>query len=65
MTKREREVIKEVMEILERLPQGCVGEHGPTLAEMEEYWDTFGRPCEDDECYDICQQAWRRLEALL
>ncbi len=67
VTGKEREAIREIMDII---ANDCgsdipVGNEGPTLGELTEYWKITGEPWEGDNEYDICQQTWRRLELLV
>jgi len=64
MTTSERDEIREIMEVLEGAPCGAIGAKGMTLAEMRECWES-GHSAEDDAMYDVCQHAWRRLQALM
>jgi len=51
------------MEALENMSMGAIGEHGPTIKELENHVkETYG-PWEDNQDYHTAQMAWRILEA--
>jgi len=58
-----KEAIRRVMIVLENYPSGGVGEDGPTLPEMEAFWNEGG--VYEDGRYDTCQHAWLLLDDLL
>ena len=60
MTKKELELVKEAMVVLEGASIGAIGEDGATLEEMEQAWEE-GHPMYDDSYYDTCQHAWLLL----
>jgi hypothetical protein len=58
-----RESIREVMQLLESLPCGAIGEGGATLEELEGV-AAEGRYWYDDAMSDIGQRCWRMLEEI-
>ena len=55
--------LRDVMTLLEQIPQGAVGAAGATLDEINAASDA-GRAIANDPTYHCVQWAWRRLEAL-
>jgi hypothetical protein len=64
MTAKEREIIEEVMYILENASVGGIGKEGLTQKELDDVHKE-GHCAEDDAYLDTCQTAWRLLEKLL
>lgn len=56
--------IRDVMEVLEQIPQGGIGGDGPTILDLEAYVRENSSCYDDDSVYHTVQTAWRMLEAM-
>jgi hypothetical protein len=64
MSPKQKELIKDAMDVLMGNPAGGVGPNFASMEEMIECWQQ-GKCLDDDASTDICQHAYRLLEKAL